>query len=168
MKCPQCGEEHRLLDPTFKRPDVVFQLPADEQTKRVLQSDDMCAVEPAGGEARRHFVRCTLPLNLTDVDDTTRWGLWAEIAEKDATRILELWSDPDQRNEPPFRGTLANHLPGYPETLGLPVEVRLTGPTTRPEIAFPAHAQHPLAAECRSGVTAHRVMEWLGAMGYEA
>jgi hypothetical protein len=168
LKCPQCGEEHRLLDPLFKRPDFVFGLPADEQTKRVLQTDDVCSVEPAGDEARRHFVRCTLPFDLTDVGGTTQWGLWAEIAEKDATRMFELWSDPEQQKEPPFRGVVANHLPGYPETLGLPVEVRLTGPATRPELAFPVHVQHPLAAEYRSGVTAHRVIEWLRAMGYKA
>ena len=168
MKCPQCGEEHRLLDPLFRRPDFVFRLPADEQTKRVLQSDDMCSVEPAGVEARRHFVRCTMPFDLTDVSGTTRWGLWAEIDEDHARRIHELWSDPEQKKEPPFPAVIANHLPDYPETLGLPVDVRLTGPSTRPELAFPAHVQHPLAVEYRSGVTAHRVIEWLRGVGCKA
>jgi hypothetical protein len=167
VKCAQCNGEHELLDPTFRRPDVVFRLPLDEQDKRVLQSNDLCSLEPAATEARRHFVRCTLPLQVTDVPDTTRWGLWAEIAEKDATRVLELWDSVAQNQEPPFRANIANHIPGYPETLGLPVQMRLTGPTTRPELAFGTDVEHPLALECRSGVTVHKVMEWLKAMGQQ-
>jgi hypothetical protein len=99
------------------------------------------------------------------VADSTRWGLWAEVAEKDLTRVLELWDSTSQAQEPPFTALVANHVPGYPETLGLPVQMRLTGPTTRPALAFDAAEQHPLAVECRAGVSVHRVMEWLNAMG---
>jgi hypothetical protein len=79
--------------------------------------------------------------------------------------VIELWKDPEQSKEPPFRAVISNRLPGYPETLGLPVKTRLTGPTTRPELAFAWYQRHPLAVECRSGVTSHRVMEWGRAMG---
>ena len=165
MRCPQCNAEHALLDPTFKRPDVVFTLPAQDRTRRVLESDDVCSMESAGDGARRHFVRCVLPVRLTDVADSTRWGLWAEVAEKDLTRVLALWDDPRQADEPAFAAIVANRVPGYPETIGLPVEMRLTGPSSRPALAFDASNHHPFAAECREGVPVHRVVEWLKAMG---
>jgi len=104
-------------------------------------------------------------VRLTDVADSTRWGLWAEVAEKDLTRVLALWDDPRQADEPAFAAIVANRVPGYPETIGLPVEMRLTGPSSRPALAFDASNHHPFAAECREGVPVHRVVEWLKAMG---
>src|SRR4029450_5881419 len=108
-----------------------------------------------------HFVRAVLPVNVEHRDIPIRWGLWAEVSPQAFRRILELWSHPGQSTEQPFEAALANHIPSYPETLGLPCSLRLSGPTTRPSIGFPEHLDHPLAAEYRAGVTAHRAVEWV-------
>lgn len=107
--------------------------------------------------------RWNAPLELLDGDEERRtgWGLWAEISAADARVTLDRWSDPDQAAQPPFSGALANSVSVFPETIGLPLIVQLTGPTTRPALAFPASCDHPFAVECRRGVTVHRVHEWL-------
>src|SRR5262245_9618666 len=66
-------------------------------------------------------------------------GLWAEVSAEAFKRIIELWTEPDQDREAPFRGHLANVIPSYPDTLGLPVSVQLTGAKSRP--AFVSRAR---------------------------
>jgi hypothetical protein len=165
MKCASCGEEHELLEPTFRRPDAVVSLASEERAARVKEGDDLCVLRAASiGAEHRGFVRCVLPVSLLDAEESTRWGLWAEVARADFHRIVETWSDPGQSELPAMEATIANRVPGYPETLGLPVTLRLTGPTTRPSLAFGADSIHPFALECRRGVCVHRVMEWLASI----
>jgi len=101
---------------------------------------------------------CSLLAESADWNQAT-WDL--------APAVLELWDSTSQAQEPPFAALLANHVPGYPETVGLPVQMRLTGPTTRPALAFEPAERHPLALEYRAGVSVHRVMDWLKAMGFK-
>lgn len=162
MKCATCGEEHDLLEPTCRRPDAVVSLPAGERAARVKEGDDLCAIwAKADGEAHRYFVRCRLPVGLLDADGETAWGIRAEVGEADFRRIVDMWSDPNQARQPPMEAVLANRVAGYPETVGLPAKLRLTGPTTRPQLTFDRSSVHPFATECEHGVSAHRVMEWL-------
>jgi hypothetical protein len=140
-------------------------MPQGQREKRVKESDDFCGIrEGDGDEVSRFFLRTVLPVPLTDIGGNTQWGLWIEVAEADAKRAWDLWDAPDQAQEPPFHGFVANHIKGYPDTVGLPVVVRLTGPTTRPRSVFPKDLVHPFADECRAGVTSHRVHEWLSCM----
>ncbi len=166
MKCPRCNSEHELLEPTFRRPDAVVEMPADERQKRVMEGDDLCTIKAGGAdEIPRFFLRTVLPVQLTDRDDYTQWGLWVEVAEPDARRAWELWDSPEQAREPPFQGWLANQVQGYPDTLGLPVQVQLTGPTTRPRSSFEIGASHPFASDCLMGVNTRKLLEWLGGQG---
>ena len=163
MRCPQCGREHLLLEPAFRRPDVVIALSTEERGRRVMESDDMCFIGPGmADEHPRFFLRTVLPVRMTDVDGDTEWGIWVEVAERDAKHALELWDDPKQVEEPAFAGSIANRIKGYPDTTGLPVRVQLTGPSTRPRSEFAPTAAHPLVNECRAGVTTQKVIEWLG------
>ena len=92
------------------------------------------------------------------------WGLWAEVDDVAFRRILELWADPEQDKAPAMPGTLANRVPGYPDTTGLPVVLKMTGVSTRPALAFEDLGRnHPFVNECTDGVTTHRLMEWLDA-----
>ena len=164
MRCPTCGEEHALLDPVFSRPDVVFAMSGEEKKGRVRENDDICAVRGDEASAGRYFVRCTLPVRLLDAPGTSCWGLWAEVSEEDSRVIWEAWDDPDQARLPPMQATIANRIPGYPDTTGLPVVLRLTGPESRPELSLSTDSLHPFARECIAGVCTHRVMEWLEGM----
>lgn len=166
VKCPQCGSEHALLEPSFRRPDAVVQMPEGQRESRIRENEDLCTIQAGDGdEVPRFFLRTVLPVSLTDCGHNTQWGLWVEVDEFHAKRVWDLWNAPDQVQEPPFPGFVANHIHGYPETVGLPVAVHLTGPKTRPRATFPEELMHPFAAECRAGVTCHRVEEWLAGMG---
>jgi hypothetical protein len=153
------------LDPTFRRPDAVAGLTRAARAARAQESDDLCVLRPEQEPAAlRYFVRCVLQVQVHDRDQNAGWGLWAEVAEPDFHRVLERWSDPAQAAEPPMSALLANRVAGYPDTLGLPATLRLTGPTTRPALHLEAGLQHPFAVEVRRGVYTHRVMEWLGGL----
>jgi hypothetical protein len=151
-----------LLEPVFRRPQAVVDHSPEFRARHVRENDDLCEIR-ARTPAERHrcFVRCTLEVPLLDGDGPTHWGLWAEISQTDFQRIWDLWSDPKQSDEPPMKATIANRIPGYPETVGLPVSLRLTGPTTRPALSFESDSSHPFAVECLGGVCTHRVIEWL-------
>lgn len=157
--CAKCGEEHELLDPTFRRPEAFVELDTHSQDAHAKANDDLCSIE-LPGEAARYFVRGTLPVPVEGHAEGVWWGLWAEISEAAFQRTLELWSDPNQATEPPYPGVLANVIPAYPNTLGLPLRVQLTGPTSRPEFRFASDAEHPFVHECRCGIDAHRATEW--------
>ena len=169
MKCPQCETDHELLEPAFRRPDEIFRLPREERVSRVDEDDNMCrmrvSTDTTESAVYRYFLRTVMPVRIRDADDFTQWGIWVETSEVDMYRVRELWSDPQQALEPPFPAKLANGVPGYPSTLGLPVVVHLTDPTTRAAVYFPEHVQHPFAVECRANVTVPRVLEWLRSMG---
>ena len=161
MRCPECGDEHGELEPAFGLPDDVFVLPADERAERLHGNQDLVILSGATESDERFFVRCVLPVRLVDVGGETRWGVWAEVDEADARRIFDLWDEPDQAGEPPIAARIANALPGYPDTIGLPVQLQLTGPTSRPALTFPSDSIHPFAREARAGVRLHRLAEWL-------
>ena len=129
-----------------------------------MENDNICAVRGIEGSPNRYFVRCTLPVQLLDAPGTSCWGLWAEVSEDDSTVIWKAWDDPHQDKIPPMQARIANRIPVYPDTTGLPVVLRLTGPQSRPELSLTTDSLHPFARECIAGVCTHRAMEWLDAM----
>src|SRR5262245_51704360 len=164
MKCPTCGDEHELLDPIFVRPDVILAMSVAEKKGRVFETDDICALRGEAGGPDRFFVRCTLAVRLLDAPGVSRWGLWVEVSGEDSVIIRDAWDDPSQDKLPPMQARLSNRVQGYPDTIDLPVSLRLTGPSTRPELSLPADSLHPFVQECARGVCTHRVKEWLDGM----
>jgi hypothetical protein len=158
VKCAQCGKEHprSMLERSFKRPDVVHAMPKDERKANVHETDDQCRIKN-----ERFFVRGVIPLTVAGRDRAYAIGAWVEIDETVYRRIAELWDDPNQATEPPFPATIANSIRSLPETLGLPVSLKLTGPTTRPHILVPP-CKHPLHREQCAGITEHRAHEYSG------
>jgi hypothetical protein len=156
MKCAQCGEEHSIenMELTFLRPDDAASLSKEERARIVQESSDLCVIE-----GKRFFVRAILPLSVLDRAEPYNIGLWVEVEQPAFKRIYELWSEPDQANEPPFPANVANTIPTLPRTIGLPAFVYLTGPSTRPSIALSSE-EHPLYTEQRSGITLHRAYEY--------
>jgi hypothetical protein len=157
--CSKCGAEHDVLDPTFRRPEAFVRLDPRSRDEYAKADDDICRIKLPDTETR-YFVRGTLAVDVAGHPDGVWWGLWAEVSQSAFSRILELWSDAEQASEPPFQGTLANLVPSYPDTLGIPLSVHLTGPTSRPEFRFAPEADHPFVQECQSGVDLHRASEW--------
>ncbi len=164
MRCSICGIEHPIeaIEPAFGRPDAYIALSDGERERHAKADDDLCQIDDPTSGGTRWFVRAVLPVAVTESDEATHWGLWTEVAREVFERVVELWSDPNQINEPPLPARLANHIPTYPETIGLPCALQLTGPNTRAEIVFSPEIDHPLVEEYESGVSAHRAIEWVG------
>ena len=159
IECALCGKAHPRdeLELAFVRPDAIAALTdAQRRVKLLEESDDLC--ETRAGE---HFVRAVLPLPVDGWDEPYCIGIWVRVEADVFARVLALWEDPAQSDEPPFDVRLANDIPSFPETNGLPVQLQLTGPTSRPYVLVPPSA-HPLHREQCDGITAHRASEYSG------
>jgi hypothetical protein len=149
------------MEPSFERPDAYWAVPEAERPQRTLAGKSHCRIRDITDTERRYFLRVMLAIPIRSEGRTCNWGTWAEVSASDFKTAWNRWDDADQANEPPFAGVLANSVGGYPETLGLPGLVQLTGPTTAPEFRFPDSIEHPFAREQRDGVFPERRLEWL-------
>lgn len=154
--CDTCGKAHprEEIELVLVLPQPVFELSDDERTKRCDISGDMCAIDRS-----RFFIRGLLPIPVRGRGVPYRIGLWAEVNESTFGRIYALWEDPSQVDEPLLPAILANDVPLVPSTMGVEVDIRLTGPATRPDF-YLRDTPHPLAIEQRHGVNAHRALEY--------
>jgi hypothetical protein len=151
-----CGHEHELtdLEPSYDRPDAYFQVPPEEREHCTSFGKSDGRIRDAEDTKRRHFLRVVLPAPVRGESSACNWGVWVEISASAWRRVHERWDDPDQGDEPPFHGELANALKGYDTTAGLPGVVQLTGPTTVPEFHLDPSLDHLLARDQREGVYA--------------
>lgn len=156
MICNECGKEHDSddIELVFLRPDPVATLPTDIRASQVQESSDLCILN-----VERFFVRATLPLPVLQRDEPYSVGVWVELMQPDFERIYELWDDPDQSSEPPFAVSLANAIPSFGDTNGLHAQLRLTGPTTRPQVVLTL-SDHALTVEQTFGISIHRAHEY--------
>jgi hypothetical protein len=156
VKCAHCGKEHPRaeLEITFKRPDAIHALPKEQRQNEVKESDDYCLTKDG-----RFFLRGVLPLNVAGRDIPYRLGVWVEVDDKAYRRVYALWDDADQANEPALPASLANKIPLHADTLGLAVQLKLTGPKSRPDILIPPSG-HSLHREQCEGISEHRVHEY--------
>jgi hypothetical protein len=163
MRCATCGEEHEwgTMEPSFERPDAYWAVPEAERPHRTVAGKSDCRIRDIADTERRYFLRVMLAIPIRGEDRSCNWGIWAEVSASDFKTAWDRWDDADQANEPPFPGVLANSVSEYPETLGLPGLVQLTGPATPPRFRFADSVEHPLAREQRDGVFPERRLEWL-------
>jgi len=161
--CKSCGKEHDgLPELGYQRPDVVWALDVVARTRRVDGGNDLCVLrDEAPGGAPRFFIRGTIPLPAPEIDDDWAVGVWAEIAEPDYQRCVELY-DHDACGEPRFPGTVANAPKGFEDALGARVLVQLGTETQRPTFWFPLGAGCSLAKLQRSGITLERIHDVIG------
>ncbi|MRW89017.1 DUF2199 domain-containing protein [Duganella sp. FT80W] len=159
--CSSCGEQHSISDIelSFKRPDDFLLVPREEREQRTQANNDLCAIWGDDDASHRYFVRGLLPLSVEEWGESYSVGVWLEVSRPTFDRIRQLWSEPDQTQEPAFPATLANALPFHASTSGLAGNLHLTGPDTRPE--FQLHpAAHTLFLEQEHGISAHRASEY--------
>jgi hypothetical protein len=156
LKCSQCGKEHAPEDIElfFKRPDEIACMERELRDREVKENDDLCMISES-----RFFIRGVLPLPVNDWGRSYNIGLWVEVEEQAFGRVCRLWSDPNQQQEPPFPVSIANSIRGMPNSLGLPAELRLTGPTSRPSIHV-VEKSHPLFSQQAEGISAHQAYDY--------
>ena len=161
--CPYCSELHDLLavEPSFRMPDAYLAIPQAERAVRTLATKDACAVQDMDKNAGRFFLRVLAPFFIKHRPEPISWGVWVEVQQRDFERVQDLWDAPQQAEEPPFFGRIANELPGYDNSLDITGIVTLTDPTHVPAFNATAPENHPFVREQRSGVTKQRVAEWM-------
>lgn len=142
------------MELTFRRPEDVAKLSVDDRARLVRANDDLCVVD-----GKRFFVRALLPLPVESREHPYCIGLWVEVTEAAFRRIYELWESNEQVLEPSFAAQIANEIPIVSGSLGLRAELRLTGPTTRPDV-FLEPSEHPLYVEQARGIDEHRASEY--------
>jgi hypothetical protein len=156
FKCSDCGEMHPISDIelTFRRPDDIAALPIEEIEERCQFNDDIYILDK-----KRYFVRGLIPLPVRDRFEPYSIGAWAEVSLESFQRIYDLWESDTQTAEPPFKGILANLVPGANNSLGSTLELQLTGPTTRPKFLI-TELGTELAKQQSHGISEHKAHEY--------
>lgn len=160
--CATCGQEHEGLpqDYSFGLPDEVYELKFIDRYLRVRSNSDLCTLDDS-----RHFIRGVIPLPFQDSDAEYCWGVWVEVSREDHNKYVRGYYD-DLSAEPRFSGRLANSIPGYSETAGLPVTVQFGAEGKRPNYYIDPTTEHGLVAEQRQGITSTRHHAMLEAVGH--
>jgi hypothetical protein len=153
--CSRCGSEHEgvPLDWAYDRP-IYWD---GRRNDGDWLSEDLCTWTDDVGQ-RAYFIRGVLYVPVPETGETLGYGVWSSLSEKSFSRVYELWDDPARVEEPPYFGWLSNSLPGYPETLNLPLDVVTEQIDKRPSLVL-HEGDHPLIAEQRNGVSPARVLE---------
>jgi hypothetical protein len=162
--CSECGERHPStnIELTFERAQAIAELSDDERTPdKCRESHDLSALWGSCDSEDRYFVRGVMPFAVREQHRDYSLGVWVEVEKSSFDRILELWKDEQQSEEPPFSGRLANLIPFHESTLGLLVDVRLTGPNTRPQF-FLRQSTHMLYLEQVHGISLHQAAQYTG------
>jgi hypothetical protein len=153
--CSRCGAEHSgvPLDWAFSEP---WHWNGGNGPQDWI-SEDLCSWTDDEGDPA-FFIRGVLPIPVTGSEDVLAYGVWSSLSRESFERIFQLWDDPARVEEQPYFGWLSNSLPGYPETLNLPLEVATHELHLRP--TFRLHdGEHPLIREQREGIARGRVFE---------
>jgi hypothetical protein len=161
--CPRCHQQHDLeaLEPSFMRPDAFLKIPLSERALRTIDSKDSCVIHSPKSRENRFFLRVLAPFRMIGLESPISWGIWVEISEQAFVRAEELWDNPHQSKEPPFRGNVANELPGYDDALKVSGQVTLTDPMNIPKFQAMEPSTHPFVLDQRFGVSPNRAAEWI-------
>ena len=153
--CSRCGEEHEgvPLDWAYDTP-IYWDGPRHDDD---WLTEDLCTWTDDAGE-RNFFIRGVLEIPVAYSDERLGYGVWSSLSEDSFRRVVDLWDDPARTEEPPYFGWLSNSIPGYPETLNLPLDVVVQELETRPLLVL-HDGDHPLVEEQRQGIPAPRVQE---------
>lgn len=151
------------MEPTFNKPQAYVELPPALRAKCKPNNTDYCVIEPET-ERERFFVRAVMPAQVVGRQCPMHWGVWVEFL---TLKGIKYYAANEYEVGKVFEVVLANRLPGYPETVGLPGRLKIVHPKQRPRF-YPHNPaggdRHPLVEELCAPVAEHRVTEWLQAM----
>ena len=103
-----------------------------------------------------------MELAVEELGHPFAWTVWMRVGEADFWRIDDLWRKLERVDKPPVPGTVANAVPGYPDTTGLHGLIHQCEPGGRPWVALDPASGHPLAHEQREGISPDRYAELAG------
>ena len=163
VRCSVCGGMHDLSDVelSYDRPDAYYAVPPTERTTRIVATSGLAVIDHEAPGAR-YFVRAVIviPIRGDPTRDGFGWGTWAEVDAEEFGRVVAAGDKATRASEPPLVGSLANELPPFRQSLGLPARVRIQPPGRAPEMDI-VDARHPLGAAQQQGVFHEDILEWL-------
>ena len=154
--CGCCGKFHDELPMSYSSPvpDYCYDIPLEEQEKRIEMNDDLCIVDD-----EHFFIRGCIEIPVKDGDGPFIWDVWVSLSETNFNKTIEYWSveGREDKQEPMF-GWLSTDIPCYPNTVNLKINVH-TRPLGIPPYIEVEPTKHPLAIEQRKGVTMERIKQ---------
>jgi hypothetical protein len=146
FKCGSCDEWHEGAPSlACQVPDLLLSVPPQERKARVDLNSDAAVLDK-----KRFFVRACMQVPINGTQEHFLWGLWAEVSRDDFFAYCE--SSEKGIVTGPYRGTLANFLPFYPDCLGIPVSLELQPGDQRP-LLFTPEGDSSLARHLREGMS---------------
>ena len=156
VKCP-CCEKMVLannIELTYRLPDAIASMSKEDIDSRCKYTNDYVVCDN-----EYFYLRCILPLPVHDTGRDYCLGVWAQISPNSFNKVWELWDDPNQANEPPMKGLLANSVHLNTGVEDTEITVQLTGPTSRPSVTI-QDKNCSLYQEQLCGITIHRASEY--------
>ena len=158
IPCPLCGDVHDLSDLQvgFAKPDAYFAVPVDERETRVKMTADLAMIDGKHG-----FIRGVLEIPVRGEPNPFGWGIWVRVERDVFDHHAYAGREGFAPVPPPAAGRIATQLPGYPQTLGVPVRVEASQNTTERPFFRTVDESHPLGVEQREGIHVERALEHL-------
>ena len=160
--CSTCGKAHEGLptDWGFGLPDEVYALSYLDKYRRARSNSDLCTLDEG-----RFFFRGLLMIPFTHQIGHFAWGVWIEVPRAAHDFYLDNFSN-ELAQGTTFSGTIANAIPGFDDSLGLPLEAVIQSAKSRPLFYFPNASGHELARDQRAGIGPERHHSYLESCGY--
>ncbi len=154
FRCRDCNELHDELPMSFhaEMPQAWLEIAEEDEDDRGLLSSDQCEID-----GQRFFMRGLLRIPVHGLDESLDWGVWFELDSDSYHHFCDQWEAEGREKEPLHPATLATRLPAflYPETLGMPVQIRTMPVGERPEVLVAA--EHPLKQDQQNGISKEKL-----------
>ena len=151
FKCGSCDNLHEGKPAlACQVPDALLRVHPAERAERVRLNSDLAVLDD-----KQFFIRVCMDTPIQGSDEFFNWGFWVEVSEADFVRYIK--ADETGETCASFNATLANTLPFYEESRGVPVLVRPQEEGLRP-LVEPTDERSDFARQFRTGMplnTAH-------------
>jgi hypothetical protein len=150
-RCATCGKlHHDLPDLGADKPDLWWDVPAEERPRRVILTPDTCVID------EHCFIRGVIEIPVHDEAEPFGLGVWASQKKENFQTYLDNF---DSAAIGPFFGWLCTNVAYYPGgTHHLKTMAHFRGGGLRPAIEVEP-TDHPLAVDQREGITLARAWE---------
>lgn len=150
--CPQCTDPHFGIPAiVLGRPDAIAELSRKPGLHAIDEGTEICRIKHPG--PRQSFIRAIFTVPVHDSAADLEYGAWIRLPEPEFLRY-RAHSDRHRNAVAEFEGTLANEIPGFPGSLGLPMILRTRERGYRP-VLLPAWdaPESPLALAMAEGLS---------------
>lgn len=126
----------------------------DERVHRSVLDAECCVIDDCF-----HFLRACIELPVCGTDEHFVWGVWVAVGERSYLAWSAWRASSSISSVPdPFLGWMDTRLAPYPDTKFLKVRVRVRTDGELPLLEL-ENDEHPLARECRDGISGERMAE---------